>query len=173
MEYIPKRSNILGTVLSLAFLILGIGSLVLSSFVTSYKYLFFLITVFSVLLSIFILIRYTVSIYRYTIEKRQGNYYVDSSAMSLDFVVWKRFGDNPYKEEARLGINSFIDIILKENKTKEDENVNYRTYNYCPSFAPKKMAQLLFDDGDSIVAINVELNDELIEYFSELKKTMK
>lgn len=176
MRYTPEPQDNRGTVMSGLFLIVGAVLMLAAPMSVVGRGIIQVIAVCMFTASIFLMIRYRMTRFAYSICGRdQDPGAVTERAVDvltpdkLDFVVQRIQGKRMPVTECRLGIEclSAVQIITSDDQPKLDGVV--KKYNYCISFQPKRRCCLIFDEPvQGKIAVFVELNDKMEGYLTDV-----
>lgn len=167
--------------------------------VTVIPWLFTMLTLVSVVAALFFLIRYRMTGFTYLIRPRSDvpddnmemeTVFVGSPDITqvrpewLDIVVLKSQGNKPGVMECVLSLGDLVAVIpvsgkagegrmtIKDvrDKYREKDPTGFVFYDYTLSFQLDEALELIFIDGNRYIGIILEVDGEMKNYLTNLKK---
>lgn len=149
---------------------------------------FSIITLFSLVAAVFVLVRYCMTGFVYIIRMRSE---IEENGMEaspvgggdirlvrreyLDFVVTKSQGIRPGTMECVMSLGDLKEVVVLEKGVSEKKDVRARYaeygfvfYDYTLTLGNKDALELVFEDGSRYVGIIIEPDEKMKEYLLSL-----
>lgn len=150
MRYVKEKNNKARNI-SAVLIVLSLAVFLLSNY-AAYPAMFQLISLFTAVVGIQMLVRYVLSQHVYIIDDHENG--------TSDLIVIKKQGRREEKV-CHLSLSCVTHVFSGDNKEAEDIKI-HRSYNYAENIFPDVIT-LLYADGEKTVAVKLEADERFFQ----------